>query len=541
MDDLIANFTSITGALPSQATQFLRLTDNNLEQAIQLFFEDPSLATEEPASSSSHPQPSTTGPSYTEDASGVVHIDSDDESDEHDRNLGYHPAGDEEIARRLQEEMYATAQRDEDTVRAPMARTTETLVGPAASGWDDDDIDQVIAQRRSRQRATPGMSGMAPPGIFHQRDVQSRIWEDPDAEPEDLDNNLARATGGASRRSDKAHSLAEMFRPPFEIISRLPWDQAREHGREKHKWLLVNVQDPAVFDCQVLNRDLWKDPQIKETIREHFIFLQYARPRDGAAPSLEDAYTQYYLGAARDNSDAYPHIAIVDPRTGEQLKVWSGAPVPKATEFLTELYDFLDRYSMAAGARNPVAKRKPERAPQMDIARMTEEEMLEMALQNSLAAAGGQGGTPPALTDPDALTRSDTLDKGKGKAAVVDDEEDLMDLGGDSEEGGAALGAFAQIPTNHPHIEPLQDPATTTRIQFRFARGRVVRRFNVEDQVGRLYEWLKAGPVPDVVAEEDRGRPFELVFMGRNLIGDVDSTITAAGLKNGSVHVEFVE
>ena len=56
-----------------------------------------------------------------------------------------------------------------------------------------------------------------------------------------------------------------MFRPPFELMSRVPWDDARTEGRENQKWILVNVQDPSIFDCQLLNRDLWKHDGIKET------------------------------------------------------------------------------------------------------------------------------------------------------------------------------------------------------------------------------------------------------------------------------------
>lgn len=28
-------------------------------------------------------------------------------------------------------------------------------------------------------------------------------------------------------------------------------------GKEDQKWILVDVQDPSIFDCQVLNRGIW--------------------------------------------------------------------------------------------------------------------------------------------------------------------------------------------------------------------------------------------------------------------------------------------
>jgi hypothetical protein len=316
-----------------------------------------------------------------------------------------------------------------------------------------------------------------------------------------------------------------MFRPPFEIISRLPWDQAREEGKEDSKWLLVNVQDRSVFDCQVLNRDLWKDEAVAAIIKESFIFLQYSRddPRG-------NSYMQYYFSGSRDVQSAYPHIAIVDPRTGEQVKVWSGSPIPKPNDFMEALINFLDRYSLDATAKNPVAKRKPDVSKEMNIDRMTEEEMLEMALQNSLT----NGGSPPAAKaeDPDDLTKSMTFGSaGKGKA-----NEDAA--GPSSAANGqepVPESPFSQIRSDRQHFEPDADPASTTRIQFRYSGGRIVRRFNLTDDVRRIYEWLKAEPL-----EGKEGIEFDLMFMGKNLMDMIDMTIEQAGLKNGSVNMEFL-
>jgi hypothetical protein len=75
-----------------------------------------------------------------------------------------------------------------------------------------------------------------------------------------------------------------------------------------------------------------------------------------------------------------------------------------------------------------------------------------------------------------------------------------------------------------------------TRIQFRHSAGRVIRRFHVSDPVLRIYEWLKAEPL-----EGKEGIPFELVAVGKNLMGLADETIEKAGLKNGTVMIEFLE
>jgi hypothetical protein len=288
----------------------------------------------------------------------------------------------------------------------------------------------------------------------------------------------------------------------------------------------VNIQDPSVFDCQVLNRDLWKDPSIRDTIKEHFIFLQYSKDDPRGTP-----YLQYYFQTS-GVSDNFPHIAIIDPRTGEQVKVWSGPPVMKASDFLMQLHEFLDRYSLKQNARNPVAKRKPEVRKEKKIEAMTEEEMMEMALKNSL-----EGDAPEKMEDPDDLTRS--VGDLTGTSRAVDPEEaDLEDLdtNGLNDEDPPTGSAFQSISSTHPHIEPSADPATTTRIQFRHPSGRVIRRFALTDPVRRIYEWLKADPP----LTDKAGVEFELNAMGKNLIEELDSSIQDAGLKNGTIMIGFL-
>ena len=333
-----------------------------------------------------------------------------------------------------------------------------------------------------------------------------------------------------------------MYRPPFDLMTKLPWESVRAEGKEELKWILVNVQDPSIFDCQVLNRDLWKHDGIKETIRENFIFMQCNKDDERGAQ-----YVQYYF-PNRDNPEAYPHIAIVDPRTGEQVKIWSGAPAPRASDFLMQLHEFLDRYSLSVTAKNPIAKRKAKERKGVDT--MTEEEQLEMAMQASLA---GQGSGPTADdNDPDSLTRS-IDDVSKGSAVQPASIDEAVGLPTDfsrtangiaaepsqpaaSTKPSAELSPFDAISASNPHAEPPANEPNTTRIQFRHPTGRVVRRFSLRDPVRILYEWLKAEPL-----EGKAGKGFELVAMGKNLISELERTVEEAGLRNGTVMIEFVD
>ena len=291
--------------------------------------------------------------------------------------------------------------------------------------------------------------------------------------------------------------------------------------------MLVNVQDPAIFDCQLLNRDIWKNPGVMETVREHFIFMQFGKDDPRGSP-----YIQYYF-PDRESQSAYPHIAIVDPRTGEQVKVWSGPPVPKVMDFLMQLHEFLDRYSLKATAKNPVAKRKPELKKATQVEKMTEEQMLEMALQNSLV------GTESARDfDPDDLTRSVGY---IGQGGLANEENTIISNG----EGSSRVNSnsttmqpspFSLISSSNQHTEPPPSALNSTRIQFRHPTGRVVRRFLLSDPVRQIYEWLKASPL-----EGKEGIEFELIFLQKNLLEVLEDTIEQAGLKNGTVMVEFLE
>ncbi|CAI6341702.1 unnamed protein product [Periconia digitata] len=520
-DEAISNFVAITSCDPTKAAQYLRLTDNNLEQAIQLFFDSPNLD----LGSSSTPHPAVPNAS---NANNPIQVPSDDDDMDVDSDpqetlpTAFQPNvdDDEAMARRLQEEMYGSGGGggggglDQDQVRAPIDRRTETLVGPGAD-WlpEDDDVDAMVQEQIARRR-----NPAARPGIFTQRtpQAQSSVWENSSADSSARRRELATATGGASETSSKNNRLAELFRPPFEIMYQQPWEKARDDGKADEKWILVNIQDPPIFDCQRLNRDIWKNDDIKATVRENFIFMQYAKDD----PRGQD-YINYYFHA-RDSPDAYPHIAIVDPRTGEQVKVWSGPPVPEPVEFHAQLHEFLDRYSLSATAKNPIAMRKSEKKS-VDVGRMTEEEQMAMALQNSLD--NNQG---PKDEDPDALTKGSEHEKGKGKA-----EEEAA---GSS---SSATSPFDQISSANSHVEPtVTDPKVTTRIQFRGGPGRpIVRRFNLADPVRTIFEWIKA----DHPWEGKEGAVFDLTFTGKNLIEQLDVSISDAGLKNASVMVEFLE
>ncbi|KAM0270871.1 hypothetical protein ACHAQH_009282 [Verticillium albo-atrum] len=582
MDDEISSFAAITNADPEVARGFLEMSGGNLEAAIQLFFENPDIQRSfGAAGASSVPPavPSSSRPSGTGRQDQPIQIDSEDDDDFHDTNMlgddddfneiGGDSSGHEHavavarsaqeeedaaMAKRLQEELYGSGAGASgggptlDDVRSPIRATTETLIAPSFGGGglnDEEEADMAALLQQERQRAAARARGrpvtmaqdwrraqvtdeLSIGGARNPFNHDASIW----------DGDGPHRSGGATSASDaRAQRLADLFRPPYDLMTTAEWDDAREQGKEDKKWLLVNLQDNSIFQCQMLNRDVWKDNAVQQLVRENFIFIQYAKNSFDS----QQYVTFYFPGGSHENSDNFPHVAIVDPRTGEQVKVWSGVPFPSAEDFHAQLAEFLDRYSLDASKKNPVAKDTAKRPKVVDVDRMTEEEMLELALQNSMNTSGGSGGasgtasgsanTPRSnVVDPDALTK-------EARAATA--EAEAAEAAAAAAVPPAAQSGFSLIASDKPHAEPENDPKTTTRIQFRLPTGgRVIRRFSVDDPVRRIFEWLKAEPL-----EGKDGVDFELKQMpqGQDLLESADQTILEAGLKQGTVMVEFIE
>lgn len=101
---------------------------------------------------------------------------------------------------------------------------------------------------------------------------------------------------------------------------------------KKNLWILLNVQNQSDFACQCLNRDLWREDAVKEIIKANFLFVQlYFDSIEGKK------MINYY------RITSYPFIAILDPRTGENVMQFNNTNkldqfifCEKVTNFLSE-------------------------------------------------------------------------------------------------------------------------------------------------------------------------------------------------------------
>ena len=175
MDDALAQVVMVTNTTPERASQYLTLADGDPDQAVTLFFESGGIDLV-PLSQPSGP-PALTGPGNSQNP---IELDDDNNfSDDNDPQItGYRTAGssqtarqshaenrtyedDAAMARRLQEEMYGAptgfGAGGEDIVRAPIARQSETLLGPGTEAMEDAELPAAIQQRMQEMQRRRGL------------------------------------------------------------------------------------------------------------------------------------------------------------------------------------------------------------------------------------------------------------------------------------------------------------------------------------------------------------------------------------------------
>ena len=287
----------------------------------------------------------------------------------------------------------------------------------------------------------------------------------------------SRLGSDVSPSSAKTKRLVDLFRPPFDIMYHGNFEEARDTAKEKSKWLLINVQDQTEFACQVMNRDVWSETFVKDIIRESFIFLQYKHD----SPDGKRYSTFYTVGG-------FPHVAIVDARTGERVKVWERNITP--ADFKTDITLFLEENEPGSNGSSASITKKPRVAK--SVSDMSEEEQLNAAIAASLNASKS---TSPESSNMDIETTSD-----KGKERQVVEDEDVVPVEEESQKAGSALDGIKAVKR-----EETTDMVNSTRIQLKMADGsRHIRRFLKTDLVRNVFEYVKA-EVPNAETE-----PFEV-------------------------------
>ncbi|EEC13385.1 UBX domain-containing protein, putative, partial [Ixodes scapularis] len=221
--------------------------------------------------------------------------------------------------------------------------------------------------------------------------------------------------GEESPSYKKRKTLEDLFRPPLDLMHRGSFESAREVGRTKNRWLMVNVQNVQEFACQVLNRDVWSNATIKSIVSEHFVFWQvYQDSEEG------QRYVLFYKVAD------YPYVAILDPRTGKPTPF-----PPESGRRLAELWllvsftvtEFLAEHPTPDGSAVIPPKKRIKSAPEKPE---SEESQMRAAIEASLRE-GSRVQEP--ISD--------------------DDQSDLETFDSDTESGVTQLAAVRNSAANH--------------------------------------------------------------------------------------------
>jgi len=238
---------------------------------------------------------------------------------------------------------------EEDAVRAPIPQRQEQLVQPGFEGY-------VMSNRVGKA----GGGGRRVRSVFDGfRDFQAETQRMEAAL--DTEERL-----GVSRA--KKRTLEELFKPPLDLLCPGDWSSAKEQAVNSGRWLLVNIQDAKEFQCQVLNRDLWANPGVKAIISEHFVFWQQYRESDEA-----ERYMTFY------SIDKWPYVAIIDPRTGENMVTWANID---ATAFPALITEFL---TLHPSLESPTKEPSRKKVKTDNVVEMDEAAQLKAAIAASLA------------------------------------------------------------------------------------------------------------------------------------------------------------
>lgn len=374
-------------------------------------------------------------------------------------------------------------------------------------------------------------------------DADGQAMDDDDGEYDynDDDDDDSHDLGGASNanashNNSQQPSLSTMFAQPTHLMHRAGgFLGAKNFAKDARRWLLVNVQSDDDFACHALNRDVWRDELVENLVREGFVLWQTM-----SASNEGQTYVARYKVAG------YPHLAIIDPRTGSLLwrkEGWTQVDPLTAEQFVQIASDFCSRHSfdkLPAAARHaygggvPLGAAVSEPRPaasangnnKRPIHELTEEEQLQAAIQASMCEDKDAGGE-------DDEEAQGNVGAGEGPNAMDnDDSAESNQNDADDEDNESKPSAFERdIVAMDVGDEPASG-AGVARVQIRLPDGkRMVRKFGGNSPVKIIYAF--------VAQRLDGKTAFELKakFPPQDLLASADDSISNCGLNGEAINV----
>lgn len=530
-DELVTEFLAVTGATdPSTATNYIEMSGGNLETAVGLYMEHNGGGGgggRSGANASGGDAVMAGNAGFDVPGAGLGMEEDDIRAPDETRTMrlmdeGHMMGG---SAARAAGMIYGNALAMDPSTMRMMHEMMEEQLSPSAFGPGSS---RVGSARDAVDRATAGESkddiievsggaGSNENGEFNYEDDEDDDYE---METEDI-------------KPPQPPTLMDMFAKPIHLMHKAGGFQgARQMAKDSKRWLLVNIQKDAEFSSHALNRDVWRNDLVENLIQEGFIFWQE-----------DDVHPEGHQYVERYKVTEFPHISIIDPRTGRLL--WSKEgwtqQNPLTAEFFAEMaMDFCSRNSFDRPPQAPVPSKTPGNGgvprptgaarPVSSTDHMTEEEQIEAAVNASLNSVP-QPPVPAATAVPQhdedqkprAVPESTAMTNGNNAGAQLKQEETEKD-------GEPFLQALLSVVVG-------SEPSTGgARIQLKMPDGkRVVRKFSPTDTVQVIFAFV-AQTLND---GDNQGRNFRLMafYPPRDLKSSMSETIEGCELKGEAISV----
>lgn len=467
--ELLLQFCEITGTDPDIAQEYLTVSNNELENAISLFMENDGARLGQTNQSSN----STTQSNSHASGSNV------------------------------RDPIPARRTRLLDNSDVESIEDDSIMIND-----DDDDDDDYIDEDWTNIESSTSANINSNTNNSSSRNTRSQnttaAWTNiANYEPITPSNNSISSTGLSSTISSangSSNRFEDLFKPPIDIMYSAPnFDAARSAAKAKGKWLMISIIDVLNFQSQTMNRDLFKDNNVKNAITKNFIFVQWTI--DSQAGQQHRSYYPF---------EECPYTAIIDPLTGERSKMWLSTILP--AQFLIDLSIFLDNNGVnpLEGPEETQSSNKSEQQKKKKY--LTEEEELALAIQESLQSKDS------------SLNEIITLDN--------DEDDDQDDAGKNNAITEIIESDSISNIKGNLNVEPT-DASITARIQIRSPDGeRKVRKFNKQDKIKVIFEYVKA----DFVACQDIN-DFDILNFRDSLANKLNYTIEEEKLSGSSLTI----
>lgn len=252
--------------------------------------------------------------------------------------------------------------------------------------------------------------------------------------------------GSSAPPRPKRSKLEDVFRPPTDLIFSGTFQMVKEYAKNENSWLMVNLQDNTEFACQVLNRDIWSNKELKSIIKKYFIFYQTF------VDCIEGNKIKSFY-----NVGAFPYVAILDPRTGEEKVSYRGTFQFNVEEFCKELHRFLHNNftpDYIDSGKTPTKFQMPEpetssssKIDTTNIISLTEEEQLEIAIKKSMQEAAA------AVQDSDdSESVSDSADEEKPPPAKMTAGDNFLSEDEEQAQGGPPTKLMLRLPNGKNEV-----------------------------------------------------------------------------------------